>query len=211
MSSTPKMMFMGAHIQLPRTSDLLFAVGTVLQPLRNPARQSSDRKHYGKHVGRNADGLEDDARVEVHVRVQVALGEVRIVEGDLFQLHGQIQLRIVDAQFAQNLGQAEHQAEIAYLKSIQKAAKKEQYWRAAAWVLERKNPDDFARRGPNVFTPDQITLILAKFAEIVVNEVPVAAYRKNVLKKLDALIVDLELKLIADVGLERDCICSAVG
>ncbi len=96
-----------------------------------------------------------------------------------------------DPQFAQNLGQAEHQAEIAYLKSIQKAAKKEQYWRAAAWVLERKNPDDFARRGPNVFTPDQITLILAKFAEIVVNEVPVAAYRKNVLKKLDALIVDL--------------------
>ncbi|HUT94889.1 MAG TPA: hypothetical protein VMY37_35855 [Thermoguttaceae bacterium] len=96
-----------------------------------------------------------------------------------------------DLQFTQNLGQAEHQAEIAYLKSIQKAARKEQYWRAAAWVLERKNPDDFARRRPNVFTPDQITLILARFAEIVVNEVPVAAYRKNVLKKLDAMIVDL--------------------
>lgn len=96
-----------------------------------------------------------------------------------------------DPQFAHHLGQAEHQAEIAYLKSIQKAAQQEKYWRAAAWVLERKNPDDFARRGPDVFTPDQITLVLARFAEIVVNEVPVATYRKNVLKKFDALIVDL--------------------
>jgi hypothetical protein len=96
-----------------------------------------------------------------------------------------------DAEFAANLGQAERQAEIAHLTNIQKAAANEKYWRAAAWILERKNPEDFARRGPNVFTPDQITFVMAQFAEIVVREVPVAAYRKNVLKKLDALIVDL--------------------
>lgn len=100
-----------------------------------------------------------------------------------------------DCQFAHDLGQAEHQAEITYLKSIQKATRQEKYWRAAAWGLERKNPDDFARRGPNVFTPDQVTLLLARFAEIVVKEVPVAAYRKNVLKRFDALIVDLRRSL----------------
>jgi hypothetical protein len=97
-----------------------------------------------------------------------------------------------DRRFAKDLGHAEHQAEIAYLNNIQRAAAKEQYWRAAAWILERKNPDDFARRNPDVFTPDQVTLILAKFAEIVVGEVPVAVYRKNVLKKLDSLIVSLQ-------------------
>ncbi len=69
----------------------------------DPADSTRQGEDDGEHAGRNADGLEDDARVEVHVRVQVALGEVRIVEGDLFQLHGQIQLRIVDAQLAQNL------------------------------------------------------------------------------------------------------------
>jgi hypothetical protein len=96
-----------------------------------------------------------------------------------------------DGQFARSLGQAEHQAEITYLKRIQKAATKEQHWRAAAWALERKNPEDFARRDPNVFTSDQITMILARFAEIVVREVPVAAYRKRVLKRLDSLIAGL--------------------
>ncbi len=69
----------------------------------NPANSTRQGKDDGEHAGRNADGLEDDARVEVHVRIQVALGEVRIVEGNLFQLHGQIQLWIVDTQLAQHL------------------------------------------------------------------------------------------------------------
>ncbi|MNK98430.1 hypothetical protein D3C87_1187920 [compost metagenome] len=37
----------------------------------------------------------DDARVEVHVRVQLALHEVRIRQGDAFQFHGQLEQRVV--------------------------------------------------------------------------------------------------------------------
>jgi len=97
-----------------------------------------------------------------------------------------------DAKFAEKLRRAEHQAEIAYLKNIQKAARKEQYWRAAAWALERRNPQEYGRRSPDVITLDQIRLILVEFAKIVVCEVPVPVYRKKVLKRLDALTAALQ-------------------
>ena len=96
-----------------------------------------------------------------------------------------------DPKFAEDLRHAEHQSEIAYLKNIQKAARKEQYWRAAAWALERRNPEEYARRGPDVITVDQIRLLLAEFTEIVVSEVPIPLYRKNVLKRLRALSAGL--------------------
>ena len=92
-----------------------------------------------------------------------------------------------DPKFAEKLRHAEYQSEIAYLKNIQKAARKEQYWRAAAWALERRNPQEYGPRSPDVITVDQIRLILAEFAEIVVDEVPVPMYRKKILKRLDAL------------------------
>jgi hypothetical protein len=82
-----------------------------------------------------------------------------------------------DPAFAEQLARAEHNAEIGYIKNIQKAAKKEQYWRAAAWALERRNPEDFALRSPEVITVEQI----------IVEEVPVARYRKNILRRLGAL------------------------
>lgn len=97
-----------------------------------------------------------------------------------------------DPEFARQLGRAEYNAEINYLKNIRKAANKEQYWRAAAWALERKNPRDFARRGPDVITVDQIASLLAQFTEIVVEEVPVARYRKNILRRFAALTANLQ-------------------
>jgi len=97
-----------------------------------------------------------------------------------------------DPEFAKQLGHAEHTAEVNYLKHIQQAARKEQYWRAAAWALERKNPRDFARRGPDVITLDQIASLLAQFTEIIVEEVPVARYRKNILKRFASLTANLQ-------------------
>jgi len=96
-----------------------------------------------------------------------------------------------DAAFADELRRAEYKSEIGYLKSIQNAAKQEKYWRAAAWALERRNPQDFARRGPDVITVDQIKQILAQFAAIIVEEVPVAKHRKSILKRLGAMTAGL--------------------
>ncbi|MNH94192.1 hypothetical protein D3C73_468080 [compost metagenome] len=69
----------------------------------DPADGPRQGEDHGEHAGWNADRLEDDPRVEVDVRVQRAFDEVRVGQGDLFQAHGQFELRIVlDAQFLQH-------------------------------------------------------------------------------------------------------------
>lgn len=96
-----------------------------------------------------------------------------------------------DARFAGKLRQAQYHAEIGFLKNIQRAARKEQYWRAAAWALERKFPQRYARRDPEAITMEQLTRLLSQFAQIVVDEVPVAAHRKRILKRLEQLTASL--------------------
>jgi len=97
-----------------------------------------------------------------------------------------------DPEFAKRLECAEGMAELGYLKNIQTAAKKEQYWRAAAWVLERRHPQEWGPRSPNVLTPGEVHQLLAALARIVVEEVPVAAYRKNVLKRFVRMVIGLD-------------------
>lgn len=92
-----------------------------------------------------------------------------------------------DPAFDERLRRTQCRTEVAYLKNIQAAAAKAQYWRAAAWALERLNPTDFAPRRPDVITVDQIEQLLAGFAEIIVREVPVAKYRKRILLRLATL------------------------
>jgi len=97
-----------------------------------------------------------------------------------------------DEDFAKQLREAENKHEFNYLKSIRKAATQEKYWRAAAWVLERKYPDQYGRRGPEVITLSQIKDLLARFAEIIAEEVPTDEHRRNILRRLEALSNDLK-------------------
>jgi hypothetical protein len=92
-----------------------------------------------------------------------------------------------DEKFAAKVRDARCNAEVGLLRYIRNAAKKEQYWRAAAWMLERGYPDRYARRGPEVITIDQIAALLAHFCQIIVDEVPVAKYRQNILRRLNDL------------------------
>ncbi len=92
-----------------------------------------------------------------------------------------------DPDFAQELSQKEYASEIGYMENIRKAGRNERYWRAAAWALERINPDKYGKRGPDVITVDQIVDLMAQFADIIVEEVPVAEYRKKILGRLEAI------------------------
>lgn len=92
-----------------------------------------------------------------------------------------------DPAFAEALHKAETKAQILFMKNIAAAAKKEQYWRAAAWALERLNPQDYAARSPNSVTLEQIRTLVSEFARIIVEEVPVAAHRKRILRRFDRL------------------------
>ncbi len=92
-----------------------------------------------------------------------------------------------DAAFADELRKAELKAQILFMKNIAAAARKEPYWRAAAWALERLNPEEFAPRKADLLTADQVRELLAEFAALIVEEVPAAKYRKNILRRLRAL------------------------
>jgi len=98
-----------------------------------------------------------------------------------------------DPTFAEALRRAEHQVEVGYLRNIQKAASQEKHWRAAAWALERHNPQDYARRSPEAMSIDQVKELIAQCAGIVVEEVPVAEYRKRIVKRVGRLLRSLGL------------------
>jgi hypothetical protein len=99
-----------------------------------------------------------------------------------------------DPKFAKQLREAKGNAELGLVKNIRSAAKKEQYWRAAAWALERCFPEKYARRGPDVITVEQIGLLLTKFTEIIIKEVP-ERYRSDVLNKMDVVARSLGVEL----------------
>lgn len=92
-----------------------------------------------------------------------------------------------DSNFDLKLRDAERIAEMGYLRNIQQAAQKEQYWRAAAWALERRNPRDFAPRRPEAASLDQIRELLARFAELLLAELPERNQRRRVLRRLRRL------------------------
>jgi len=99
-----------------------------------------------------------------------------------------------DAAFADELRKAELKAQILFMKNIAAAARKEPYWRAAAWALERLNPEEFAPRKADLLTADQVRELLAEFAALIVEEVPAAKYRKNILRRLRTLGRNLSAK-----------------
>jgi hypothetical protein len=92
-----------------------------------------------------------------------------------------------NAKFAEKLARAQSQAVVTHMKNINTAAKKAQYWRAAAWALERLNPEEYASPHPELITAEQMSRLMAYFSQIVMEEVPVDAYRKKIVKKLGEL------------------------
>jgi len=89
-----------------------------------------------------------------------------------------------DPAFGEAINRAEGGVEAVYLQRINKASAKEQYWRAAAWVLERRNPEDYALRRPDAVTPQQLRVFIAQLIQVIVAEVPAAKHRKRLIERL---------------------------
>lgn len=97
----------------------------------------------------------------------------------------------LDADFRSELTKAGEVAEIYFLRQIKKAAQKEQYWRAAAWALERKLPGRYAARNAGTLTTTEIREIFEKLAEIVLAEVPQKEDRKKIIARVEKLLADI--------------------
>jgi len=64
-----------------------------------------------------------------------------------------------DPQFAYDLADAESAVDMEALRLVRTASQQEKYWRAAAWLLERRNPEDFARRA-HALPADRVAAML---------------------------------------------------
>jgi hypothetical protein len=93
-----------------------------------------------------------------------------------------------DPEFAQKLALAENAAQLIHLENLNRAASDAKYWRASAWALERLNPDRFARSDPDAITPPRLAALMVQIAEAIVQEIPVARFRTQILKRFDEIL-----------------------
>jgi hypothetical protein len=98
-----------------------------------------------------------------------------------------------DHEFAEKLALAENASELIHIENINKAGRDVKYWRASAWMLERLHPDRFGRSNPDAITPSQIAALIVQIAEIIIQEIPAARYRQQILKRFDRLLVEARL------------------
>src|SRR4051794_21302208 len=83
-----------ARVDLARTRDLAALGRDHLEPLGHPAGCARNREHHREHLGRDVQRLVDEPGVEVDVRVELALGEVVVVECALLELDRDVELRV---------------------------------------------------------------------------------------------------------------------
>src|SRR5262245_10728832 len=69
-------------------------------------------------------------------------------------------------QFAVELAKAEASCEVLALKQVSKALQEEDDWRAAVWLLERRDPDRYVARKPGQVTPEQAAEFLRQLTTI---------------------------------------------
>ncbi len=89
-----------------------------------------------------------------------------------------------DHEFARQLLRAEGTAEFAHMRNLHNAAKEEKNWRVSVWWLERRSPERFARRAPNVLTATQMSAIIEELADGIAEEITNQDDRRRLLNRL---------------------------
>jgi hypothetical protein len=92
--------------------------------------------------------------------------------------------------FAAELAAAESRADAKSLRLIDRATDQEKYWRAAAWVLERRDPEEFGQRKPNTYTPGHVLKFFDRFLHAVLPKLPPAC-RDMLLDEYDDVFSDI--------------------
>jgi hypothetical protein len=87
-------------------------------------------------------------------------------------------------QFAEQVAKAEEGVELFYLSRIRSAAQKEQHWRAAAWVLERRLPDRYGIKKPESLTAEKVQKFMTTCIQIIADELPDNELREKILNRL---------------------------
>jgi len=91
---------------------------------------------------------------------------------------------VENANFAELVAKAEEGVELFYLSRIRSAASKEQYWRAAAWILERRLPDRYGTKKPESLTAERVQKFMTSCLQIIADELPDDELRAKILNRL---------------------------
>jgi hypothetical protein len=95
-----------------------------------------------------------------------------------------------DPEFQEKLYRVETTPQILHLVNVNNAGKEPRYWRASAWYLERTARDQFGTRSPDTLTPEEFQTILSEVCDIIVEEVPIARFQKQMLARLEQYIAE---------------------
>ena len=94
-----------------------------------------------------------------------------------------------DSLFAEQVAKAEEGIELFYLSRIRNASLKEQHWRAAAWVLERRLPDRYGAKKQKTLNAEEVQKFMTSCLQIIAEELPNDEQRTKI---LDRLMEELE-------------------
>jgi hypothetical protein len=136
-----------------------------------------------------------DAVNKARVLGLIELGHSRRTAGRLLGCAGSTITRAAarDPEFFSQLANAESRVDTDALKLIRQTASQERYWRAAAWLLERRNPEEYGQRKPYTFTSDEVQHMFSRFLNAILPEVP-NDRREAVMQELDEVLLKVEAK-----------------
>jgi hypothetical protein len=88
----------------------------------------------------------------------------------------------LNEEFAERFRKASLAAELEPLNFIRHNARSN--WRAAAWYLERHNPQRYAKRNPVLVNPQEMVELMKTLSHIVFNQVRSKRVRNRILRRL---------------------------
>ena len=93
----------GAGVDLTGSVDAAGVVIALFAPVSEPAWESAKGEHDGEHICGDAHGAIEDTAVEVDVGVEFSGDEVIVFEGNFFEVAGDFEEWVGDAEFVEDL------------------------------------------------------------------------------------------------------------
>ena len=96
-----------------------------------------------------------------------------------------------DPDFAGQVARAETNVDVELLGAIRQAAKNDRYWRAAGWLLERRNPHDFMKHPSRSYTAEQVIQLLVATLDTLRDAIP-APQRNLAIQTFGNLLLEFD-------------------